>query len=298
MVKILTVALIAAAALATAQVVFSMAKGYAPRVAHFGGSRPFEVNVPDNYSAAKPSGLVIALHGFGSSGQNVENYFGLAAVTNEYGLFSVAPNGTMDNEGRRFWNATPACCNVDHKKVDDEGYLVRLVDLIAKRFSLDPKKIFIIGFSNGGFMAHRMACDQAGRIAAIVSVAGSTYPEESSCNPAKPVSMIQVHGTADQTIAYAGGNLRGAPFPGAQKTVSIWADLDGCDPKTFEVTKRFDFDSSTYGLETQKSIYPRCLLGTTVQLWKVQDGRHFLRPTKTFTRQVMEFFTSHSKLTA
>src|SRR5258706_3929439 len=83
-----------------------------------------------------------------------------------------------------------------------------------------------MGHSNGGFMSHRLACD-APRIAAIVSLAGAVWNDPSKCKPAGPVSILEVHGNADLTINYNGGQKKGYTYPPAHTTVATWAGKNG-----------------------------------------------------------------------
>ena len=138
-----------------------------------GGDRPVTVHVPVSYSAAKPAPLLIMLHGYGSSGLEHEDYFHLGSAADARGVIYAHPDGTMDSDGAPFWNATDACCDFDGTGVDDSDYLGALVASIKATVNVDPKQVFFIGHSNGGFMSYRMACDHADLVAGIVSLAGT-----------------------------------------------------------------------------------------------------------------------------
>ena len=95
------------------------------------------------------------------------------------GFLYCYPDGTIDRWGNRFWNATDACCDFGNTGVDDAGYLRGVIEEIARRFAVDRKRVYLIGHSNGGFMAYRMACQSADLIAGIASLAGTTFLEPS-----------------------------------------------------------------------------------------------------------------------
>ena len=103
-----------------------------------------------------------------------------------------------------------------------------IIDAVKAKYSVDPKRVFVLGHSNGGFMSYRMACDHADTIAAIASLAGATFDDPSMCKPSEHVSVLQIHGTADQTIKYTGDQIIGHTYPGAEKSVATWAKYDGC----------------------------------------------------------------------
>src|SRR5205814_3467937 len=114
--------------------------------------------VPPGYDATKPTPLLILLHGYTASGAQQEMYFKLGPVANAQGFLYAIPDGTVDGAGNRFWNATDACCNYFGSAVDDVAYLGAIMDDVGTRYNVDPKPIFVVGHSNGGFMAHRLAC--------------------------------------------------------------------------------------------------------------------------------------------
>ena len=150
--------------------------------------------------------------------------------------------GRSTATANRFWNATDACCNFDKAGVDDVAYLTGVIAEIQAKLSIDPKRIAFVGHSNGGFMSYRMACDRAGLVAAIVSLAGATFADPADCAPSEPVSVAQVHGTADDVIRYEGGGINGVPYPGAEGTAETWATYDGCGETSKPLDVKVDVD--------------------------------------------------------
>jgi polyhydroxybutyrate depolymerase len=133
-------------------------------VVSFTGARPFKLFVPTSYNKINPAPLLLALHGYASSGNQLEKYLNLTAVAQARGVLYVHPDGTADKSGNRFWNATPECCGYAKMKVNDDQYLMDIIDSVSRKYNVDPDRIFIIGHSNGGFMVNHMACAHADRI--------------------------------------------------------------------------------------------------------------------------------------
>src|SRR5262249_45644628 len=124
------------------------------------GPRPASVYVP----AAAPNEalpLVLLLHGYGSTGSELEGIMRFGAVAESKRFLYCFPDGTKDKNGAQFWNASEACCDGFDTGVDDSGYLQGLIEAIGTRFPLDRKRVFVVGHSNGGFMAYRMACEHS-----------------------------------------------------------------------------------------------------------------------------------------
>lgn len=262
------------------------------------GDRPFTLVVPSTYQTGTPAPLLIALHGYTADAPYADSYFALGKVADEKGILAVYPSGSKDSNGYLFWNATPACCNFDSSMVDDEAYLLSIIDEVSKNYSVDPARIYIVGHSNGGFMAHHMACKQSDRIAAIVSLAGATYSNMRSCKPTSPVSMLQIHGTNDAVISFTGGYLFGNAYPSARKTLDVWGKINGCGKKPARVLPKLNVDRKLPGAETTVLRYKGCKARTTAELWTINKGWHSPELSDTFAQDVVKFLLSHPKQSA
>ena len=238
-------------------------------------TRPFDVFVPSSYAKGTAMPLVVLLHGYGATGAIQDAYFGVQALAESEGFLYVHPTGTTNSLGKPFWNATDACCG-SQSTVDDVAYLTGILDSVSAQYDVDPKRIYFMGHSNGGFMSYRMACELSGRVAAIASMAGATFLDATKCNPSEPVSVLQVHGTADETIAYAGGATKGigVRYPGAEQSVATWATYDSCTGAIGASGSALDLEPTIDGSESQLTAYAGCPTGIDVQLLTVQGGPH------------------------
>jgi polyhydroxybutyrate depolymerase len=265
-----------------------------------GGDRPVTVHVPKAHDTGRPAPLLIVLHGYGSSGREHEAYFHLGDAAERRGMISAYPDGTKDSTGSQFWNATDACCDFDQSGVDDSKYLVGVVAAIKAHIAVDPKRIFLIGHSNGGFMTYRMACDHADVFAAIVSLASATFAHRADCHPSAEVSVLEIHATADKVIAFNGGSISGAPaYPGAKETVTTWARYDGCDPVPSKSPKRVDVDNDlTFKddpSEATVETWAGCRHGAAVELWTMPSDVHAPTISNAFPDAALDFLLAHPK---
>jgi predicted esterase len=176
-----------------------------------GGDRPVTPVLPDAYDPEVAWPLVIVLHGYTASGGVQDLYFGTSERGRERGFITLAPNGLVDSKGNRYWNGSPACCDFDLSGVDDVGYILGLIDEAAALWHIDTARVYLIGHSNGAYMAHRLACDAPERVTAIGALAGVSLATLAGCKAGPPVSVLQMHGTLDASVLYAGS----AFYPGA-----------------------------------------------------------------------------------
>jgi polyhydroxybutyrate depolymerase len=266
--------------------------------------RPARLYVPSSYDGLTPMPLVLVLHGYGGAAASYLDYFRIEPLAEARGFLVCHPEGTVDSQGARFWNATEACCNFYGADVNDSAYLHGLIEEVAQRYVVDRKRIYVTGHSNGGYTSYRMACDHASLIAGIASLAGSTFLDPNAPRPGQPVHVLQIHGTADEVVPYAGGGLIGAPvtalFPGALATVQAWAGFNGCQGPVWEERPSMDLDLSLPGLDTTAMRYTDCPPGGSVELWRINGGLHgptFSSGTNRseFSVRVIDWLLAHPK---
>ncbi len=263
------------------------------------GRGELPLKVPASYSAEVPTPLIVLLHGYTSSGEGQDDYMGISNLVDSYGFLFVAPDGNREPGGdqNRFWNATTACCDFFQTKVDDSAYVRGIIDAVKADYNVDPARIYLIGHSNGGFMSYRAAHDHSETIAAIASLAGATALEAADA-PAKPVHVLQIHGTADDTIAYEGGQIQGNAYPSALKTAQRWANFNGCSSDGSARELR-DLESSLEGHESSVIAFKQgCMAGGSSELWTITNGSHVPNLSDTFSQQVIEWLYAHPKINA
>lgn len=199
-------------------------------VAVDGGSRTYRTYLPAGLDLSKPVALVVMLHGgFGSARQAEESYGWDAAADADQ--FVVA---YPDGRGRA-WNAGSCCGRPAADATDDVAFIERVVNDVGARIHLDSRRTFVTGMSNGAMMALRLAC-KTRLFAAVAPVAGAQMVP---CGNPEPTSVLQIHGTADQSVPLDGspGSGRGhvpahTPIP---VSIERWRSVDGCDRPTVTV---------------------------------------------------------------
>jgi polyhydroxybutyrate depolymerase len=229
-----------------------------------GMDRTYTLHIPPG----EPVGLVLSLHGAGGTGTGQQGLADFDTVADANNLLVAYPDG-YDRSWADGRGASPA----DRHHVDDVGFLVGLAGKLQSEYNIGPGHVFVTGMSNGGFMTNRLACDRADVFAAIAPVAG-TLGTGVACNPSRPVSVLEAHGTADPLVPFKGGAVRGrggvSHSISANAMVDKWRAADGCQgdpsvqplPNVGDGTVVHRFDSTA------------CAASTEVVFYQIDDGGH------------------------
>src|SRR3990172_6409632 len=129
-----------------------------------GYTRTYLVYLPPNYNGVDPMPVVFNLHGWTLDMTQQMNYSKMNEVADTAGFIVVYPNAV---------DATWSSGIATFAGRNDVGFLNVLIDTLAAHYSINLQRIYSCGFSNGGFMSYRLACELSNRIPAIASVAGT-----------------------------------------------------------------------------------------------------------------------------
>ena len=183
-----------------------------------------------------PRPTLILLHGLGGTGAEIAKRSGLDQSAPRAGFVGVFPDGVR-NRWNSFPPGTEPALYIERNREfggipDDVAFLKALVADLVRRGISDPKRIYLAGVSNGGFMTLRMICADAGLLAgAAVLVSGMLEPVGAECRPAKPVPVLMVHGTADPIVPFAGGAVQPGPYANvwpAERLTGFLREHNGC----------------------------------------------------------------------
>ncbi len=130
------------------------------------------------------------------------------------------------------------CCGIAAREnVDDVAFIDAVIDQVEADHDIDETRVFAFGHSNGGIMSYRLACELSDRIVGIGVVAGTLGIDD--CAPTQPVSVMHIHGTADQNLPIDGGvgpkSVAGVDFPPPRDGFAILTTADGCPAPTTTV---------------------------------------------------------------
>jgi polyhydroxybutyrate depolymerase len=256
-------------------------------------TRPFALTVPADVRGPMP--LVVLLHGYTMTAQAQDEAFRFSALARRRGVLLALPDGLRDASGFQYWNATDACCAFG-KTNDDVVWLAAVIRDVQRRHEVDPQRVFVVGYSNGGFMAHRLACDLADVVAGFVAVAGSSWADASRCTPSRPVAALQLHGTDDAIIPFDGGTTFGPAFPSAEASIRMWGQKNGCAGTTLSpLAGALDLEKTLPGPETTRAAIGGCPGTAAAELWTVRQGTHAFTVSDDFADQLLTWLLAHPR---
>lgn len=231
-------------------------------ITHDGLQREYLLYIPDSFEAGKP--LVFNLHGYTSTALAQLFYGDFRSIADTAGFMIVCPQGTEDNLGITHWNV-----GWGTSTVDDVSFVSALIDSIYAEYGIDLDRVFSTGMSNGGFMSYVLACQLSERIAAIASVTGTmNLGSFGTCDSQHPMPVMEIHGTADGTVPYAGDFW----IESSEDVGAYWAGFNGITDLPL-LSSVPDIDPND-GCTAEHWLYGNGENGAEVELYKILGGEH------------------------
>jgi polyhydroxybutyrate depolymerase len=270
-----------------------------------GHARLYQLHVPPLYNHFQLTPVVLAFHGGGGNSLGIELGSHFISKADAEGFILVRPEGTLDppasnpDADARYWNGGECCGTASEYNVDDVGFVRAVLDQVALSYCIDPDRIYATGISNGGMMAYRLACQLADRIAAVASVAGSRLnddlsaclipcdplsnyqamcmgpcpspPSSFTCNPSRPIPVIEFHGVIDTISPIDGGTGRNdgnhTARPWVSDTIELFRAANHCATTPQVTYLSGEAVCETYGGCSQDADVTLCSIGAGGHTW-------------------------------
>jgi polyhydroxybutyrate depolymerase len=224
-----------------------------------GLTRRYKVHVPPRYDCTVPAPVVFCLHGLGQTpilfclnGTAFPGGSGFPAKSDAEGFILVMPLGHQNS-----WNGTGCCGGAASMQLNDVALMRAIFQEVGKHLNLDRRRVFATGLSNGGYMSYRLACEAADLFAAVAPAAGG-IANTGGCNPSQPISVLDIHGTADRLVPY---NLQ-------QPSLARIASASMCESSTRPAAQ------PASGGDTTCVTHGGCSSGVEVTGCTIQNGGH------------------------
>jgi polyhydroxybutyrate depolymerase len=255
-----------------------------------GARRTYRVHIPPDYNPGIPLPLVVVIHGAFDTAEGMEKFSGFSDLADREKFIVMYPNGMGIFGFLQHWNAGHCCGKAASDKVDDVGFVAAAIEDVRARLKIDSERIYMVGFSNGGMLAYRFAAERGDLLAAVAPLAASIggrpsdeEPEWRIPDPVRPLSVISIHGLADDDITYEGGVSlhRGGTrtYWSVEKSIGFWVSHNGCNPRAA--------DSYLNNGSVHIKSWGVCRNDTEVALYLLENWGH-VWPGKYFTADLAE----------
>lgn len=241
--------------------------------------RSYLLTIPPGLDGQQAVPVMFAFHGLADNANNMLNTTGFDDIADMARFIVVYPRGIAAS-----WNAGDRGFGQAMEQDVDETAFVRQIltdlDMVA---TIDAKRVYAAGFSQGGALVYRLACDMSGTFAAIAAVSGPM--DYDACQPAHPVSILHVHGLADPIVPFSGGGgYGGSPV---EDGINAWVRFDNCtDPTQIEKVE------NVAGVMTHTA-YTGCQANSAIELYTIDGGGH--RWPESTSEMIWNFFATHPK---
>jgi polyhydroxybutyrate depolymerase len=243
---------------------------------NFGGlTRTYECYLPKSYDGTTPLPMVLCFHGLGSTAEGQRYLTKFDQVAEKHNFIVVFPESTKLEDGTvskgwgKQWNAgydTPQAA----AGIDDTGFVSTLIDQLTEKLTVDKRRIYATGASNGAVFTQLLAVKLSDKIAAAASVIGAlAEPVAKKSHPLRPISILLMMSDTDPIM-----NFNGLPgtFLSAHDTVDYWLENNDITAKavTTELPETAKGDKTTVRLDE----YDGGSSGTKVIFYTVEGAGH------------------------
>lgn len=238
---------------------------------HDGVKRRYLVYEPAAADGSRLRPALINFHGGGGHAEQHARSSGMDRVADRHGFFVVYPEGTSGGPRLFTWNAGRCCGYAARRKVDDVGFVRKVIAEVVRDYPVDPDRVYIAGHSNGGMFAYRFAAEASELVAGAGIVAGSL--EADGPAPRRPVPLVVFHGLKDQNVLWQGGKgsnqIDPTPHRSIPATLAAWKKWDRCADAPAKTVRTAD-----YVMERCEPAGVGAAGGAPVVLYKLPNAGH------------------------
>ncbi len=257
---------------------------------HDNVERIYNVYIPSTYSKEKPAPLLLLIHGYSEPAGWILKYTKFQPLAEKYGFIIACPEGKINKDKVPAWDFFSTN---DKGGLKDVDYVNSFMDKLISDYSVDEKRIYITGFSQGGYMSFIAGCHLNNRIAAIAPVSGAMPATNLfKCSLVHPTPALVINGDNDSAVPY-NGNQYGKSV---NESLKLWIDYNKCDktPVITSVTDKNTEDKQTVekheflnGENNSKIVHYKIIGG--MHLWPGREGNTSLEATPIIWKFLSQF---------
>ena len=253
-----------------------------------GQTRTYYLHTPTTHTPNRPRPLIVALHGSGMQGKEMAEKTALNQLADREGFVVVYPDAL-----KKKWNVSGKAPE------DNVAFVHTLIRQVERTRSIDSTRIYVVGLSNGGILAQKLACENPRGITAIATVAASLPTQFSThCQTQKPIPILMVNGTNDPVVPWEGGASpaihigRDLSVPSIPDVIDFWQQHNGCPslPHVEAISDRVEV-THYVNCQAQSEVKLVALQGAT-HVWS--GGAYGQSVFGDTTTRVWQFFQRHS----
>lgn len=237
-----------------------------------GNDRSFIIYLPIGYNNAGKMPMIFSIHGGSGTPEGMINIANFKNIADRDKVVLVYPAGVQKN-----WNdGRPTTPN--QLGINDISFFSQVCDYMIANYSVDATRIYATGISNGGFMSSRLGCELSNKIAAIAVVAATMEANtiSPSCNPAKPVPAMYIHGSTDPLVPFTGGTMTAGGTAGGTilshfQVIDKWININRCNSTPVIIDLP---DIANDGTSTKQRVYSGGTNGAEVVSYVILNGGH------------------------
>lgn len=233
-----------------------------------GMTRTFLLDIPADYDPSRKTPVVFNFHGWLMTAEGQAAYTDMPTRGTSAGFIVIHPQGYL-----RSFNAGTCCGLAMLEQLDDVGFTLDMLDYVSDNYCIDVDRVHSTGFSNGGFMSNRLACELPDVFASIAPVSGLIGVP---CNPDRVVPVHQSQGVQDVLVWY----------PRAVKDNRKWAEINGCEDQSIVYYEAGDVTCSFYPHCEAPAEVEFCATKGVGHAWVDEDWYHT-------TDENLAFFIEH-----
>lgn len=241
---------------------------------HQNNQREYTLHIPPSYNGLSEVPLVIVLHGGGGNSESVQGFTQMNPVSDANGFMVAYPQGFGPTQNGFSW-ADGRETSATNMGIDDVGFISKLIDKVQADYQIVSNKIYVCGFSNGGFMSQKLACELENRFAGVGTL-GATIGTDvlNQCSISRSIPMLFMLGDADPFVPYNGGTVANNPSPieGIETLADFWKTNNLCQTELpeLQLPDLDTMDNSTVTLFE----FSDCYCNANVRLYRINNGGH------------------------